>query len=32
MPAKIEQPGYTELWKETVAQEHGELIRVPEQH
>jgi dipeptidase len=31
MPAKIEQPGYTELWKETVAQEHGELIRVPEQ-
>ncbi len=30
-PEKIEQPGYTELWKETVAQEHGELIRVPEE-
>ena len=30
-PEKVEQPGYTEIWKETVAQEHGELIRVPEQ-
>ena len=29
-PEKVEWPGYTELWKETVAQEHGELIRVPE--
>ena len=31
LPEKIEWPGYTELWKETVAQEHGEVIRVPEQ-
>ena len=30
MPDKIENPGYTELWKETVAQEHGETILVPE--
>ncbi len=29
MPAKLEQPGYTEIWKETVAQEHGETIQVP---
>ena len=29
MPEKIEHPEYTELWKETVVQEHGELIRVP---
>ena len=28
-PASVEWPGYTELWKETVAQEHGDLIRVP---
>ena len=28
-PAKVEQPGYTDLWKETVAQEHGETILVP---
>ena len=27
-PAGIEWPGYTELWKETVAQEHGDVIRV----
>ena len=27
IPAKIEWPGYTELWKETVAQEHGEVIQ-----
>ncbi len=30
IPEKIEWPGYTELWKETVAQEHGEIIVVPE--
>ena len=30
MPEKVEWPGYTELWKETVAQEHGEVIQVPE--
>ena len=30
IPEKVEWPGYTELWKETVAQEHGEVIRVPE--
>jgi len=29
MPEKVEWPGYTELWKEIVAQEHGEIIRVP---
>jgi len=29
IPQKIEWPGYTELWKETVAQEHGETIQVP---
>jgi dipeptidase len=28
-PARLEHPGYTDLWKETVAQEHGENIRVP---
>ncbi len=30
MPDHIEHPGYTDLWKETVAQEHGEIIRVPD--
>ena len=30
MPEKVEWPGYTELWKETVAQEHGEIIQVKE--
>jgi len=30
LPEKIEWPGYTELWKEVVAQEHGETIRVLE--
>ncbi len=30
VPAKVEWPGYTELWKETVAQEHGPVIQVPE--
>ena len=29
MPESIEWPGYTELWKETVAQEHGQTIKVP---
>ena len=29
MPERLEHPGYTELWKETVAREHGETIRVP---
>jgi dipeptidase len=28
-PEKVEWPGYTELWKETVAQEHGATIQVP---
>ena len=28
VPEKIEWPGYTELWKETVVQEHGEIIQV----
>ena len=30
IPEKVEWPGYTEIWKETVAQEHGDIIRVPE--
>ena len=30
IPESIEWPGYSELWKETVAQEHGEIVRVPE--
>ena len=29
MPESVEWPGYTELWKNTVAQEHGEVIKVP---
>ena len=29
-PESIGWPGYTDLWKETVAQEHGEVIRVIE--
>ena len=29
MPAHVEKPGYTDLWKETVAQEHGSVIQVP---
>ena len=29
-PERVEWPGYTELWKETVAQEHGDVIRVKE--
>ena len=30
-PESIEWPGYTDLWKETVVQEHGDVIRVPQQ-
>jgi hypothetical protein len=30
LPGKIEQPGYTELWKETVAREAGEVLKVKE--
>ena len=30
IPARIEWPGYTEQWKEVVAQEHGDIIRVLE--
>ena len=30
MPEKVSQPGYTELWKETVAREHGDVIAVPQ--
>ena len=30
MPEKIEWPGYTELWKETVAREAGEVLKVKE--
>ena len=30
VPKKVEWPGYTELWKETVSQEHGDIIKVPE--
>ena len=29
VPEHVEWPGYTELWKNTVAQEHGEVIKVP---
>jgi len=29
-PAKVEWPGYTELWKETVAREAGEVLKVVE--
>ena len=29
MPARIDQPGYTDLWKETVSREHGHNIQVP---
>ena len=29
MPKKLDQPGYTDLWKETVSREHGETILVP---
>jgi dipeptidase len=30
IPEKVEWPGYTEIWKESVATEHGEYIQVPE--
>ena len=30
MPERLSQPGYTELWKETVAREHGDVIAVPQ--
>ena len=30
IPASVEWPGYKELWKETVAREHGEIIAVPQ--
>ncbi|MBO5563041.1 MAG: C69 family dipeptidase [Bacteroidales bacterium] len=30
MPVKVEWPGYTELWKETVAHEAGEVLKVKE--
>ena len=30
LPVKVEQPGYTELWKETVAREAGEVLKVKE--
>jgi hypothetical protein len=29
-PAKVEWPGYTDLWKETVAREAGKVLRVRE--
>jgi dipeptidase len=29
-PAKVEWPGYTDLWKETVAREAGKVLRVKE--
>ena len=29
VPEHVEWPGYTELWKNTVAQEHGAVIKVP---
>ena len=29
-PSKVEWPGYTELWKETVAREAGEILKVKE--
>lgn len=27
IPGRIEQPGYTDVWKEVVAREHGDVIR-----
>ena len=29
-PAKVEWPGYTQLWKETVAREAGDVLKVRE--
>ena len=31
VPEKVEWPGYTDIWKETVAHEHGMTIRAPKQ-
>jgi len=31
VPESVEWPGYTDLWKATVAQEHGEVIQVPDE-
>lgn len=28
-PDRIDWPGYSDLWKETVAREHGEVIEIP---
>jgi len=30
LPEKVEWPGYTELWKQTVAAEAGEVLKVKE--
>ena len=30
LPVKVEQPGYTTLWKETVAREAGDVLKVQE--
>ena len=30
IPGKIEQPGYTEMWKRAVAQDKGEILKVVE--
>ena len=27
---RIDWPGYTDLWKETVAREHGDVVKVKE--
>ena len=29
-PEKIEWPGYTDLWKETVSREAGDILKVKE--
>ena len=31
IPDHVDWPGYTEMWKETVAQEHGQVIQVPQE-
>ena len=31
IPESVEWPGYTDLWKQTVAQEHGDTVKVPDQ-
>jgi len=30
IPAKIQQPGYTEFWKKAVAEAHGDILEVKE--